>query len=57
MNTYVILRHPGWQTIDDLALAAERSKAVGEEMPDEVKWIRSYVTEEPGGDVGTVCIY
>jgi hypothetical protein len=57
MNTYVILRRNGWQTADHLARAAERSKNVGEEMPDEIRWIRSYVTEEPDGTVGTVCIY
>ena len=26
-------------------------------MPDDVRWIRSYVLEEDGGSVGTVCIY
>jgi hypothetical protein len=26
-------------------------------MPDEVRWIRSYVLDEGGGSVGTVCIY
>ena len=26
-------------------------------MPDEVRWIRSYVLDENGGSVGTVCIY
>lgn len=26
-------------------------------MPDEVRWIRSYVLEEDGGSVGTVCVY
>ena len=57
MNTYVILRRDGWQTGDALRLAAERSTAAGEEMPDEVRWIRSYVLEEPTGAVGTVCIY
>jgi Protein of unknown function (DUF4242) len=57
MNTYVILRRDGWKTPEDLQRAAERSTAAGEEMPDEVRWIRSYVIEEPGGAVGTVCIY
>jgi len=57
MNTYVILRRDGWRTPEDLARAAERSTAVGNEMPDEVRWIRSYVTQEPSGDLGTVCIY
>ncbi len=57
MNTYVILRRDGWQTGDDLRLAAERSTAAGDEMPDDVRWIRSYVLEEPTATVGTVCIY
>ena len=57
MNTYVILRRDGWQTGDDLRLAAERSTAAGEEMFDDVRWIRSYVLEEANGSVGTVCIY
>jgi sporulation protein YlmC with PRC-barrel domain len=26
-------------------------------MPDEVRWIRSYVLDEGGGTVGTVCVY
>ncbi len=26
-------------------------------MPDDIRWIRSYVLEEGGGSVGTVCIY
>ena len=26
-------------------------------MPDEVRWIRSYVLDEGDGAVGTVCIY
>jgi hypothetical protein len=57
MNTYVILRRDGWTTPEDLGRAAERSTATGEEMPDEVRWIRSYVTQEPSGMLGTVCIY
>jgi hypothetical protein len=57
MDTYVILRRGGWQTADDLRDAAARSTAEGERMPDDVRWIRSYVTDEPDGSVGTVCIY
>jgi Nickel responsive protein SCO4226-like len=57
MDTYVILRRSGWDTADDLGAAADRSTAVGEEMPDDVRWIRSYVLAEPDGKVGTVCIY
>jgi Protein of unknown function (DUF4242) len=58
LNTYVILRRSGWRSPEDLGEAAERSRKVGdEEMPDDVRWIRSYVLEEGGGSVGTVCIY
>src|SRR5947209_20569205 len=58
MNTYVILRRSGWRSPEDLQAAAERSKKVGdEEMSEDIRWIRSYVLEENGGSVGTVCIY
>ena len=58
MNTYAILRRSGWRSPEDLQEAAERSRKVGdEEMPDDIRWIRSYVLEEGGGTVGTVCIY
>jgi Protein of unknown function (DUF4242) len=58
MNLYAILRRSGWRSGDELQEAAGRSTRVGnEEMPDEVRWIRSYVLEEGGGSVGTVCIY
>jgi len=58
MNTYAILRRSGWRSPEDLQAAAERSTKVGnEQMPDDVRWIRSYVLEEDGGSVGTVCIY
>ena len=57
MKTYAILRRDGWRSPEDLERAAERSSEVGEQMPEEVRWIRSYVLDESGGDVGTVCIY
>jgi hypothetical protein len=58
MNTYVILRRSGWRSPEDLQAAAERSKKVGEEeMSDDIRWIRSYVLQEDGGSVGTVCVY
>jgi len=58
MNTYAILRRSGWRSPEDLQAAAKRSSKVGnEDMPNEVRWIRSYVLEEDGGSVGTVCIY
>jgi hypothetical protein len=58
MQQYVILRRSGWSSGDELREAASRSKRVADdEMPDDVRWIRSYVLEEGGGSVGTVCIY
>ena len=57
MQTYVILRRGGWRTADALRHAAARSTVEGERMPDDVRWIRSYVTAETDGRVGTVCIY
>ena len=57
METYVILRRSGWRSGEELGQAAERSTKVGnEDMPDDIRWIRSYVLEE-GNGVGTVCIY
>jgi thiamine biosynthesis protein ThiC len=54
----VILRRSGWRSPEELQEAAERSTKVGdEEMSDDVRWIRSYVLEEGGGPVGTVCVY
>ena len=57
MNTYAILRRHGWRTADELGKAAARSTAEGENMADDVRWIRSYVLGETDGTVGTVCIY
>ena len=55
---YAILRRGGWRSPEDLGAAAERSRQVGdEEMSDDIRWIRSYVLEEGGGSIGTVCIY
>ena len=58
MKTYVILRRDGWRSGAELEEAAARSARVGdEEMSDDVRWIRSYILQEDGGSVGTVCIY
>jgi thiamine biosynthesis protein ThiC len=58
MDTYVILRRGAWSSADELGTAADRSKKVAdEEMSEDVRWIRSYVLNEPDGRVGTVCIY
>jgi hypothetical protein len=58
MQMYAILRRSGWRSPGDLEEAAARSTKVGnEDMPDDIRWIRSYVLDEGAGSVGTVCIY
>ena len=58
MQLYAILRRSGWQSPAELEEAAGRSSKVGnEDMPDDIRWIRSYVLAEGGSTVGTVCIY
>lgn len=58
MKTYVIRREQAWQSEQELGATAERSKQVAEsDFPDDIRWIRSYVIGEPGGTLGTVCIY
>lgn len=58
MKLYAILRRAGWRSPEDLQEAAARSKRVGDEqMPDRIRWIRSYAMVERAGDLGTVCIY
>jgi thiamine biosynthesis protein ThiC len=57
MDTYAILRRSGWRSPGDLQEAAERSTKAGDDMADDIRWIRSYVLEEGGSSVGTVCIY
>jgi len=58
MNLYAIIRRNGWRSGEELEQAAARSTRVGdEEMPDDIRWIRSYVLDENGDGVGTLCIY
>jgi hypothetical protein len=58
MRTFLVMRRGAWE--DEPALedaAAESIRVADEDMPDQVKWIRSYVVEEEDGTLGTVCIY
>lgn len=58
MRNYVITRRRGWSSSDDLDAAGARSKRVGEqELPGDVRWIRTYVVHEEDGTLGTFCIY
>ena len=58
MNLYAIMRRSGWASGDELESgrgALDRGRRRG--MPDDVRWIRSYVLDEGDGTLGTVCIY
>lgn len=57
MDLYTIRRRSNWTDATELEATAAKSSAEGEKMSDEVRWIRSYVVEEPDGKLGTVCIY
>jgi Nickel responsive protein SCO4226-like len=58
MQLYAILRRSGWRTPEELQEAAARSTRVSnEDMASEVRWIRTYVLNEAGGSVGTICVY
>jgi sporulation protein YlmC with PRC-barrel domain len=58
VNTYVIRREKAWASPEELEATAGRSKEVAEsDFPEDISWIRSYVIAEPGGTLGTVCIY
>jgi hypothetical protein len=58
VKTYVILLHSGLRSPEELGEDAERSRRVDDEdMPDDIRWIRSYVLDARDGGVGTVCVY
>ena len=58
MDMFVIRRPSAWANLAELEKAGAKSARIGdEEMPDRIRWIRSYVVHEADGRVGTVCIY
>jgi len=58
VQLFVIRRRNGWTTGDKLEEAAAVSARIGDQdMPNDIRWIRSYVVEEPDGSLGTICIY
>lgn len=58
MDLYVIRRPGAWADLKELEAAGAKSARIGnEEMPDRVRWIRSYVVNEADGRIGTFCVY
>jgi hypothetical protein len=57
MKTYIVLRRRGWQTRSDLSESAKRAESALELAPDDIRWIRSYVVDEPYSCIGMVCVY
>lgn len=57
MNLYMITRRNGFASPADLEAAAARSTAAGDKADSGVRWIRSYVSAEESGELGTFCIY
>jgi hypothetical protein len=57
MNLYTIRRRDFWGSVEELQASAAKSAEVGDEMADDVRWIRTYVVQEESGKLGTVCLY
>ena len=58
MDLYVIRRPSAWANLAELEAAGAKSAKIGnEEMPDRVRWIRSYIVKEANGRLGSFCIY
>ena len=58
MQLYVIRRASAWANTAELDVTAKKSmKVATEQFPDRIRWIRSYVVNEPDGRIGTFCIY
>jgi hypothetical protein len=57
VETYLIQRRGGWFAADEIHAAARRATVAGDQMVDDVRWLRSYVVAESDGSLGTVCVY
>ena len=58
MDLYAIRRPNAWKTVQEVQTIGAKALKVGnEEMPDRVRWIRSYVVKESDGTFGSICIY
>jgi Protein of unknown function (DUF4242) len=57
VNLYAIRRRHLAGTQEELQETAAKSAQVGDEMSDDVRWIRTYVVQEDSGDLGSLCLY
>ena len=58
MELFAIRRRNAWKSAEELEQVGARSKQIGdEEMPDDIRWIRTYVLKDEDGTLGSVCIY
>jgi Protein of unknown function (DUF4242) len=57
MNLYTIRRRDFWDSAEALQQSANRSTEAGDEMSDDIRWIRTYVVQEESGRLGTLCVY
>jgi uncharacterized protein DUF4242 len=58
MNKYVIVRRSAWADAAALERAASRASRVCiEDMPERVRWLRTYICEEDDGTLAGVCVY
>jgi len=57
MELYAIRRRNAWGSGEELHETAKRSTAEGEKRSDAVRWIRTYVVQEPDATLGSICIY
>ena len=58
MDPYSIRRRSAWANAEELGKIGAKSAKIGDdEMPDRIRWIRSYVIKEPDGRLSTICIY
>ena len=49
---FAIRRRNAWRSSEELEEAAGRASRVGDDMTDDIRWIRRYVLEEGDGSFG-----
>ena len=58
MQKYIIVRRNAWADADALERGASRSSRVCiEDMPERVRWLRTYICEEEDGTLSSVCVF